>query len=171
METPNKIVYHGSPKEFDSKEAVPKRNRRIKHAEDGTEQVIFDQESFHATPHKWIALAYTYNRTPFKIEGMSGLYNMGVSLYEDRKEVNVFGVGSLEESLKALYGNGGYLYHFDGDKFVYTEGLGRLEVIATTPTKPITVEHIDDPVEEMKKLSVTFRFFDLSLPENEAFLN
>jgi hypothetical protein len=133
--------------------------------------VIFDQESFHATPYKWIALAYTYKSTPFEINGKTAHYNMGVSLYDNTNEVDIFGLNTLEESLKILYGDGGYLYHFDKDKFLHKEGLGNLEVIAEEPTRPVTVERIDDPVAEMKKLGVTFRFIDLVLPENEKHRN
>jgi hypothetical protein len=90
-----------------------------------------------------------------------------VSLYENTNEVGISGFNSLEESLGVLYGNGGYLYHFDKDKFFYKEGLGDLEVITEKPTTPLTVEYISDPVTEMKKLGVTFKFIDLALPENE----
>ncbi len=162
-----KYVYHGSHEEFDSDEAKPKRNVRSRENESGEEEIIFDQESFHATPHKWIALAYTYKSIPHEIEGRIAHYGMGVSLYENNKKVEIFGFDSLEESLQKLYGEGGYVYHFDKDKFLYKEGLGDLEVIAEEPTKPITVEKVDDPVAEMKKLGVTFHFTDLDLPENE----
>jgi hypothetical protein len=162
-----KYVYHGSPKEFDSDVAIPKRNIRSRINETGEEIVIFDQESFHATPHKWIVIAYTYKSAPYKIDGKTAHYNMGVSLYENNNEVVIYGFHSLEESLKTLYGNGGYVYHFEKDKFIYKEGLGNLEVIVTEPTSPVTVERVEDPVKEMKKLGVTFRFIDLGLPENE----
>ncbi len=161
------FVYHGSPREFDGDQAVPKRNIRSKwNKETQQYDTIFDQESFHATPHKWIALAYTYKSVPLNINGKKTHYNMGVSLYEDTHEVAIYGTGSLEESLKVLYGEGGWLYHFDGDTFVYTEGLGNLEVITETPTSPIKVERIDDPVSEMRALGVNFVFKDISIPEN-----
>jgi hypothetical protein len=164
----NKFVYHGSPKEFDSEQANLKRNIRTKWNEETQESdIIFDQESFHATPHKWIALAYTYKSAPYEIDGKTAHYNMGVSLYDNTGTVEILGFNSLEESLDVLYGNGGYLYHFDKDKFLYKEGLGDLEVIAEEPTKPVTFERVDDPVSEMKKLGVTFKFIDLALPENE----
>ena len=166
--TPNPYVYHGSETEFDDELAKPKRQIRSKINNAGEHRVIFDEESFHATSHKWIALAYTYNgRETFEIEGKKVGYNMGVSLYEDNKTVVIFGRGSLEESIAKLYGNGGYLYHFDKDKFIYKEGLGNLEVIVNEPIKPVTVEQVDDPVGEMKKLGIKFEFVDLELPENE----
>lgn len=163
----DQYVFHGSPTEFDSEEAKPKRNRRTRKNTDGDVEVIFDEESFHATPHKWIALAYTYQGNQQESSGGALRYNMGVSLYENTENVRIYGYGSLEESLEALYGKGGYLYHFDKDKFIYKEGLGNLELIVQTPTLPLTVERIDNPVEEMKKLGVTFEFVDLSLPENQ----
>ena len=165
-----KLVYHGSPKEFESEKATPKRNIRKKwNPETKSHEVIFDQESFHATPHKWIALAYTYKSTPVEINGRTAHYNMGVSLYENTHEVTIFGVDSLEESLGVLYGKGGYIYHFENDKFLYKEGLGNLEVIAEEETLPIHIEKINDPVTEMKKLGVKFDFIDLSLQENENY--
>lgn len=169
--TPENYVYHGSSREFDSDHAIPKRQKRMRMGENGEYEVIFDEVSFHATPHKWIALAYTYSAKPYKIDGQTAHFGMGVSLYKDTKEVEIFGFRSLEESLENLYGEGGYLYPFDKDKFIYKEGLGNLEVIVSEPTKPITVERIDDPVEEMQKLGVKFIFTDLSLSENEKYRN
>ncbi len=165
----NKDVYHGSPREIEGELAIPKRNIRKKwNRETESFDVIFDQESFHATPHKWIALAYTYKSIPYEINGKTAHYNMGVSLYDDTKEVAILGFNSLEDSLTKLYDQGGYVYHFDKDKFLYKEGLGNREVIAEDPIKPLEVERFDDPVEEMKKLGVTFNFIDLALPENES---
>ncbi len=162
------FVYHGSPREFDSEHANPKRNIRKRwNEETESYDTIFDQESFHATPHKWIGLAYTYKSAPFTIDGKTAHYNIGVSLYDNTHEVQIFGFNSLEESLKILYGNGGYLYHFDRDIFLHKEGLGNLEVITEKPTKPVMAERVEDPVTEMKKLGVAFTFIDLALPENE----
>lgn len=164
----NPYVYHGSETEFDDELAKPKRQIRSNSGEDGEKKIIFDEESFHATPHKWIALAYTHNdKETFEIDTVKVRYNMGVSLYENNKTVVIFGRRSLEESLAKLYGNGGYLYYFEKDKFIYKEGLGNLEVIVNEPIKPVRVERIDDPVGEMKKLGVTFDFVDLELPKNE----
>jgi hypothetical protein len=156
-----KIVFHGSPKEFDSKEAVPRRNIRTR-----DEMVIFDQESFHATPEEWIALAYTYSPKKIVLGDIHTHYNMGVDLYSTQQIVTIMGVGSLEESLKAMYGDGGYLYHFSNGDFIYKEGLGSQEVIAEKPTMPVTMERVEDPVSRMKALGVTFSFIDLALPEN-----
>jgi hypothetical protein len=166
---PNSFVYHGSPREFDSELATPKRQVRQRMNNEGKYEVIFDEKSFHATPHKWIALAYTNTTKTYEIEGKKARYIMGVSLYENNKEIEIYGFESLEKSLEALYGDGGYIYHFDKDKFIYKEGLGNLEVIVQEPTKPISVERVDNPVEEMKKLGVTFHFTDLGLPENHIY--
>lgn len=168
---PEKFVYHGSKIKFDSDHAIPHRNIRTQSGEDGKDKVIFDEESFHATPHKWIALAYTYNKKPHAIDGKVAHYGMGVSLYTNNKIVVILGFGSLKDSLQKLYEDGGYLYHFDKDEFIYKEGLGNLEVIVNKPTKPISVERIDNPVNEMKKLGVVFKFKDLSLPEYETYRN
>lgn len=102
------------------------------------------------------------------MEGYNESYSMAVDLYSDKKEVAIFGIGSLEESLRVLYGNGGYLYHFDDKNFVYKEGLGTQEVISQEPTKPLIVENIDDPVREMKKLGVTFVFIDILEGKNKS---
>lgn len=165
---PNR-VFHGSRERFDSDEARPSRQVRTQEDADGNEVVVFDEESFHATPHKWIALAYTDKPAPIEKGDIRGQYGMGVSLYENNKSVLIIGIDSLEDSLKVLYGEGGYLYHFDDDVFVYKEGLGNLEVISNVATKPIEVERIEDPVAEMRKLGVTFEFIDISLPENSGY--
>ncbi len=162
-----KFVYHGSHKEFDSPEARPKRNVRTQPSETGEMKVVFDQESFHATPHKWIALAYTCHRAPYKIDGKIAHYGMGVDLYGNDQTVVILGFGSLEESLQKMYGDGGYVYHFGTDKFLYKEGLGDREVIAEEVVSPVTVERVENPVEEMKNLGVSFMFVNLGLPENE----
>lgn len=141
-------VFHGSPKIFDSQTANPRPNERMN--EKG--ETIFNEESFHATPHKWVALAYTYRPKP--IPGMSGedaFYSMGVNLYSDEKVVAIYGIGSLEESLKHLYSDGGYVYHFDNGDFIYKEGLGTQEVITTSPTTPLHMERVEDPVKAMQE--------------------
>ena len=167
----NSLVFHGSPKEFDQELAIPKRNIRSRLDENGERKTIFDENSFHATPHRWIALAYTYSGKPHEIDGKISHYNMGVSLYDNNNEVAIYGFNSSEESLKELYGDGGYLYHFDKNNFIYKEGLGNLEVITNDPTMPLIVERVENPVLEMKKLGVTFTFIDLALPENESYRN
>ena len=168
---PDKFVYHGSHKEFEPP-VVPRRNIRSKINESGDEEVIFDEVSFHATPYRWIALAYTYNNKKIcEIDGKDVYYNMGVDLYEHNNELGIYGIGSLEQSLEQLYGDGGYLYHFDKDKFYYKEGLGNLEVIIQESVDPITVEKVDNPIDELKKAEVKFKFIDLALPENEKYRN
>jgi hypothetical protein len=92
-----KFVYHGSRKEFDSEKARPKRNVRTQPDESGEMKVVFDQESFHATPHKWIALAYTCHRAPYEIDGKIAHYGMGVDLYGNDQTVVILGFESLEK--------------------------------------------------------------------------
>lgn len=160
-------VYHGSRESFES--AIPKRQIRSQLQKDGTQRVIFDDISFHATPYKWIALAYTYDPKRYEMSGKIGYYNMGVSLYDHTEELDIFGFNSLEDSLQKIYGDGGYLFIFEKDKFFHTEGLGNLEVITKDNLIPHAVEKVDDPVAELKKLCIKFNFIDLALPENEKY--
>ena len=158
---PNQVVYHGSPT-CCFEEVNPRRNRRVR-SEDGKDVVIFDDLSFHATPYKWIALAYTYHPgKQWSCNGKTGFYNMGVDLYNGDKEVFVHGVGSLEKSLEELYAKGGYLYVFDGAHFFHTNGLGNLEVITQNVIRPIRIECIEDPVQALRNEGVRFVFIDES---------
>ena len=155
-------MLHGSNTLFTGNEAVLKLQRRTYSNEIGERVIGFEGTSFHATPHKWIALAYTYKGDSEEIiNGNVYRYNMGVSLYENDKQVYIYGLNSLEQSLKVLYGEGVYIYHFNDSDFFYTEGLGNLEVIADKPTTPVCVERIENPVEEMKKEGVIFIFKNL----------
>ena len=159
------VVYHGSPVEFGT--VKPKENKRLRF-EDGKEVITFQDISFHATPHKWIALAYALDgKQLYECDGKQACYNMGVSLFENNMTVVVYGVNSLEESLEKLYGKRGYIYEYDAEHFFYTEGLGPLEVITKKEIDPLKSEYIENPIEEMKKLGVKFEFVDLRLPENE----
>jgi hypothetical protein len=81
------------------------------------------------------------------------------------------GFESLEKSLEKLYGEGGYLFLFEKEKFFHTEGLGDLEVITKEHLKPFKVERIDDPIAELKKLGISFTFRDLSEQKNEKWRN
>ena len=164
-----KYVYHGSPTPFET--AIPKRQLRSRHDANGKLKVIFDELSFHATPYKWIALAYTYTSKPHGNRAKNAHYNMGVSLYENEEELGIYGFGSLEESLEKLYGDGGYLYTFKQEDFFTMEGLGDLEVITKQETTPFESERIDDPLGELKKLGICFRFIDLAKPENKDHRN
>ena len=160
-----KYVYHGSPMQFET--AVPKRQLRSRKDEHGTYKVTFDEISFHATPYKWIALAYTYTSKPHKMRTKNAHYNMGVSLYENEEELGIYGFGSLEESLEKLYGDGGYLFTFKKEDFFTMEGLGDLEVITKAELVPHKIERIDDPLAELKQLGITFSFIDLAKPEHK----
>src|SRR3989344_157339 len=166
-----KYVYHGSPtRSFEI--ATPKRNIRSQISKTTGEITnIFDDISFHATPYKWIGLAYTYDPKRYKIEGRISRYNVGVSLYDNNKRITIFGYESLEKSLGKLYGDGGYLYVFDKNKFFHKQGLGNLEVITKEPIEPLLIEKIDDPVKELKMLGVEFEYVDLSKLENEQYRN
>lgn len=92
-------------------------------------------------------------------------------MYEYKKEVEIFGFDSLEESLIALYGDGGYLYTFEKDAFFHKDGLGNLEVITKDILTPKRVERVDDPVSALRAYGVSFVYKDLRLPENEVFRN
>jgi hypothetical protein len=163
-------VYHGSHEYFEP--VIPRPNKRVRVSKTtGKREVIFDEISFHATPYKWIALAYTYTPKSTKIDGKEVYYNMGVSLYVHKKEIDVYGVNSLEESLKQLYGDGGYLYYFDKTKFYTEPGLGNLELIVQETITPLRIEGIKNPIEELKKEGIDFVFIDVSLPENEEYRN
>ena len=164
-----KYVYHGSPTLFEK--AIPKRQLRSQNDKNGKLKVIFDEISFHATPYKWIALAYTYTSKPHKIRTRNAHYNMGVSLYENQEELGIYGFGSLEESLEKLYGDGGYLFTFKKEDFITMEGLGNLEVITTHEIVPYKTEWIENPLCELKKLGIKFTFIDLGKPENKHWRN
>lgn len=164
-----KLVYHGSKEYFDI--AIPKRQRRSKFDSDRNLVTIFDEISFHATPHRWIALAYICDQKRYEIDGKIAHYIMGVDLYEHRKELEILGFESLEKSLEALFGDGGWLMSFDKNKFCHMEGLGNLEVICQSEIKPEKIERIDDPVAELEKEGVTFRFTDLAKPKNAHLRN
>jgi hypothetical protein len=165
----DKYVYHGSKEPFET--AIPKRQIRSCVDEEGNVKTIFDDISFHATPYKWIGLAYTYDRKRYEINGKIAQYNIGISLYEHTEEIEIFGFNSMEESLEKLYGDGGYLFVFEKDRFFHAEGLGDLEVISKDPLRPIRVDRIDDPVATLKKLGIRFKYIDLALPQNEKWRN
>lgn len=154
------LVFRGSDKKEEILE--PKPNRRSKMI-NGKRTIIFNEKSIHATPHKYIALAYTYKKNNFfTYKGKTESYNMGISLYEKTKKVIVIGKKSLEHTLDKLYGKGGYLYTFDAKDFIKVKGLGPLEVVSLKTLKPNKIEYIKDPIEEMKKLGVIFEFINIT---------
>ncbi len=155
----DKYVFHGSMVKFDM--AIPKRQKRSKVGLDGKDLITFDEVSFHATAYKWIAMSYVYEPQIVQIKGNSYKYRVGVSLYDYREEIYIFGLDTLEKSLEILYGQGGYLMTFDKDSFFHMEGLGDLEVITKDPLAPIKVEEISDPVAELKKMGIKFNFIDM----------
>tara|TARA_B100001540_G_scaffold73351_1_gene66313 strand:+ start:832 stop:1347 length:516 start_codon:yes stop_codon:yes gene_type:complete len=164
-----KYVYHGSERFHDK--AVPVRHRRRRRQKDGTAITIFDRDSFHATLHKWIAVAYTYTPVQYDIGGKIAHYNMGVDLYNHEKKLEIHGFESLEKSLEVLYGSGGYISSFYADDFHYTQGLGDLEVITTKELTATQVEYVENPLDFLKKEGVEFEYIDLSKSENESLRN
>ena len=70
---------------FDSEEARPSRQIRPRKTRMVNEIIVFDEESFHTTPHKWIALAYTGKTFSIERGDICGMYSMSVNLYEDNK--------------------------------------------------------------------------------------
>ncbi len=157
-------VFHGSHERFEIVE--PKRNIRSRKEKDDTVNIIFDEVSFHATPYKWIALAYMYDPGAYEFEGKLAQYNMGVDLYKNEELIEVYGFDSLEETLKKMYGNGGYLFIFEKEKFFHKDGLGNLEVITKDKLEPFRIEKIDDPIGELQKLGIKFKWLDLAKPEH-----
>jgi len=165
----NNFVYHGSHEQFEV--AIPKRQKRG-NQQDGKQVIIFDDISFHATPHRWIALAYTYHpKKVFTLEGRHVVYNMAVSLYQNNKKIHIIGIGSMEESMEQLYGDGGYLHVFDAKDFFHTQGLGDLEIISKSEVRPLRIERVDNPLAEFKSLGIEFKWHDVSLPENAHLRN
>jgi hypothetical protein len=164
----DKYVYHGSNKYKSI--ADPKVHRRLKKVH-GKQKIIFNDISFHATPYKWIALAYTYTPATFIINRREAYYNIGVDLYKNKNEIEIFGIESLEKSLKALYGNGGYLLSFKKESFYHCEGLGNLEHITQKEIVPISIDTISNPIYELQKRKIKFVFIDLNLVENSKHIN
>lgn len=165
----NNFVYHGSP-ERNFEIASPKQSKRFQYV-DGELTKVFDELSFHATPYKWVALTYMCDHEQtFELNGKRYVYNKGVDLYGNRKELDIYGIDSLEKSLEKLYGRGGYLYTFDASDFFHMNGLGDLELITQKEVVPITIQHIGNPIEAMENNGVTFRFFDLTDPKYDKYL-
>ncbi len=157
-------VFHGSHEMFET--AIPKRNRRMKKNDAGEWVAVFDDVSFHATPYYWIAVNYTCITQDVEYQGKKYWHCTGVELKKYKEEIEVYGVESLEKSLEILFGKGGYVLTFDKNNFHTQEGLGILELISKKEIKPSSITRIDDPVSELKKLGIPFKFIDLTLPEN-----
>lgn len=164
----NKYVFHGT-NEY-KRISDPKTHRRSRGKGDQKE-IIFEGVSFHATPHKWIAIAYTYTPAIFKINNREAYYNIGIDLYNGKEEVEIYGINSLEESLKALYRKGGYVLRFHKQDFYHSRGLGNLELITHKMIEPVSLDFIFDPISELNKRKINFKFIDLNLPGNEHYIN
>lgn len=78
------------------------------------------------------------------------------------KIVGIYGKKSLKYSLSKIYDEGGYLYTFDKNKFIWKRGLGVNELISYKKQVPKKIEFIKNPVKEMKKLGVKFEFVDIA---------
>lgn len=142
--------------------AVPKQHTRIKVDKTGNQKIIFDEKSFHATLLKWVAIAYLYNRKKYQSIGKIYRYNMRIDLYKNKKVIVVEGKISLKYSLEKLYEDGGYLYSFDMNNFVPKRGLGKLDMVASAPVKAVGVQRVKNPVLELKKIGVSFKFINTS---------
>lgn len=162
-------VYHGTS-EYKGW-SNPQIHKRIKKNKSGNRKVIFDELSFHASSLKWIALAYTYSYKTFLLNKEEFYYNISVDLYSKIKQIEIHGINSLEKSLEALYGNGGYILEFSSNDFFHKQGLGYMEVITKKVFKPISIIKIDDVVIKLIKENVTFSFIDLSLEKNKHLRN
>lgn len=150
-----KYVYHGSHSKFDIAKPHSTTRSSIKN---GKQVINYEGISLHATPHKWIALSYTKSKGISYIKnGERKYFNVGVSLYNNDKDIHIWGTKSLDYSLKKIYGDGGYLYTFNSKYFKHIKGLGSLEVLSYTTQTPNKIEFIKDPVKEMKNLGVKFK--------------
>ncbi len=162
-------VYHGSPVSFG--EAVPRENIRGTFSVDGSRVITFDKVSFHATPYKWIAVAYTFRHKFFESDGRKYQYTVGIDLKKYEQQATIYGAVSLEESLRELYKDGGYVMKFQRSSFHWEKGLGILEVITEEKTKALSIERIDDPVAELKRRGISFRFVDVTKSDAEDFVS
>ena len=156
-------VYHGSQHKFDI--ARPSFTRRGKMI-NGEFKLAYEGISLHATPYKWIALAYTGKIVDFKHKKdiLSIVWGVPVKNKDDefkQKIVGIYGKRSLKYSLDKLYGNGGYLYTFNAKNFKWVKGLGKNEVISYKEEIPDKIEFIKNPVKKMKKLGVKFVFINI----------
>jgi hypothetical protein len=152
--SPN-FVYHGSSNKRTKSEPI--RHKRVRNGE-----IIFDEFSFHASPEYWIALAYTYTPAFFNFNEAQIYYNIEIDLYENKKEVIIHGINSLQESLKALYKSGGFISTFSNSDFFHMKGLGNLECISDKELRALKSIFIANPVNELKRLGIKFTFIDLS---------
>ena len=142
------LVFHGSPIHRIN---IVRLRRNIRTTKIGDKTVtIFDQNSFHASPYQWIALAYMYRTLPG--------HSMAVDLYGNKSQVLIIGPNNLDESLYQLYKRGGYLHSFNASEFWWCEGLGNREVITNKNISPVEVAFITNPVARMLQTGVEFIF-------------
>ena len=159
-------VYHGSYLNFDI--AKPSLTGRWDFNEKGKLVRTYKGVSLHATPYKFIAMAYMRNkRAKFIHKGKKKSFSVAVAVgkkSEDfyNKEIDIYGKRSLEYSLEKIFGEGGYLYTFDAKHFKHVKGLGENEVISLKELKPLKKQFVKDIVGMMKKEGVKFIFHDLT---------
>lgn len=155
-------TYHGSIKKFEI--GQPKYTARIKMIKkNGKEELFTKYEgvSFHVTTEKYMALSYLKKKKYFFYHKKKRYqYTSGIDLYKKNKTIWVYGKNNLEYTLKKLY-KPGYLYIFDKKDFQKTDGLGKYELLSFEPIKPIKRIYIKDPIKELKKLGIKFKFIDL----------
>lgn len=87
---------------------------------------------------------------------------MGVNLKQYSENLYIYGIKSLEHSLRQLYGDGGYITKFKAEDFHWKQGLGSEEVIIKKEIKAEEVEFIKDPVSFLKEAGIKFHFRDIS---------
>ena len=87
-------VYHGSEHNFDI--GKPSYTKRVGNV-NGKRVVNYEGKSFHATPHKWIALSYIFEKNPIFIhKGEKEYFSRTVSLFNNNHLLLIFGKKSLE---------------------------------------------------------------------------
>jgi hypothetical protein len=147
IDNPN-YVFHGSGKRFSI--AKPSLTRRS--AFDN--EIAYEGVSLHATPHLYIALSYTYDRSN------RPCYYTGVNLFEDYRSIHVAGQKSLEHTIKMLWPKDyfGYIYVFNAKDFFWKQGLGPLEVISLVDVKPIKIFKIKNIYTLLKKLHIKINY-------------
>ena len=79
-------------------------------------------------------------------------------MYSGNRMVAIWGKNFLEE----MYGDGGFMYHFDNENFFWKEVLENMEAITNNEEVPIVKEFVSNPVEEMHNLGVEFIFHNNS---------
>lgn len=157
LDNPN-YVFHGSDQRFNV--VNPSQTKRV-----GLKgEINYEGISVHATPHLYLALSYTYDRSNAQC------YRAAISLFEKDNEMLIIGKKSLEESLQNLWPKGkfGYIYVLDKNQFHHVKGLGPLEVISLEPVKPIRVLKIGGIPTLLKKMEIELFFKEANTCQNKT---